>query len=228
MREVSKATSGWLLRIGLDSVRGCTSRYVLADKLVFATPLDATAKLLRPGDHNIVPLLPTNASSAILVTFTWPADLAHSFTIPPGFGFLVPETSPSGPLALDAGPSLLACTFVDQKFPHRAPSGARVLRAFFGGASANLLAGTTDAEITNAALTQLLTILGPIPDPAHTIVRRWPRSLPQYEVGHLDRIGQLGSLVAGIGHLTLLGNSYRGVGLPDLVRDARAAVRALV
>ena len=54
-------------------------------------------------------------------------------------------------------------------------------------------------------------------------MRRWPRSLPQYEVSHLERMAQLDELVARIGNLTLLGNSYRGVGVPDLIRDARAA-----
>lgn len=194
------------------------------DHLILATSLDATRTLLRlDGDHSCIETLPTEASSAILAAFTWPAEIAARFTVPPGFGFLVPPTS--GSWTLSSEPSLLACTFVDQKFPHRAPSGARILRAFFGGTSAAALAGATDDEVAQAALAQLRAILGPIPDPSHTEVRRWPRSLPQYEVGHLERMAQLDELVGGIGNLTLLGNSYRGVGVPDLIRDARAAAR---
>ena len=67
-----------------------------------------------------------------------------------------------------------------------------------------------------------------MPDPQRIEVRRWPRSLPQYEIGHLDRMLQLDALVAKVPGLTLLGNSYRGVGLPDLIRDARAAARTIV
>jgi oxygen-dependent protoporphyrinogen oxidase len=122
---------------------------------------------------------------------------------------------------------LLACTFVDQKFPHRAPNGARVLRAFFGGESATSLSSQSDEEIAKVALTQLRNILGSIPEPAFQTVRRLPRSVPQYEVGHLERIAKLEELVAQIPGLHLLGNAYHGVGIPDLIRDARATARAI-
>ena len=60
---------------------------------------------------------------------------------------------------------------------------------------------------------------------AFTVVRRWPRSLPQYGVGHLERMAELEERVHALDGLSLLGNGYRGVGLPDLIRDARAAAR---
>ena len=128
-------------------------------------------------------------------------------------------------------PSLLAATFTDQKFPHRAPTGARILRAFFGTGSAPSTSPTPpDAEVAATALTQLEAILGPLPTPntALTTVRRWPRSLPQYEVGHLDRIAQLDAHIANLGNLTLLGNATRGVGLPDLIHAAREATKKLL
>lgn len=218
--------------------------------ILLATPADVTRRLLHPINPQPASLLPTDASSAILAAFAWPPDLASTFTIPPGFGFLVPPSSEptktlssrpkqdevlrSGetPVLRDAQtaspPQLLACTFVDQKFPRRAPTGARILRAFFGGDSASQLAEATDGQVATAALTQLRAILGPLPDPTHTHIRRLPRSLPQYEVGHLDRIAELERLVSGIPGLHLLGNSYRGVGLPDLIRDARATAGALI
>jgi oxygen-dependent protoporphyrinogen oxidase len=197
---------------------------------VVATSLDAVRNLVRdfdPADGTILPssgaissLLPAHSSSAILVAFTWAEGLARSFTIPSGFGFLVPQTSAEAE-------QVLACTFVDQKFPHRAPEGARVMRAFFGGESAESLSSRSDEEIAAAALRQLRNILGSIPEPSFHTVRRWPRRLPQYEVGHLERIAELERLVAQIPGLHLLGNSYRGVGIPDLIRDARATARAI-
>jgi oxygen-dependent protoporphyrinogen oxidase len=137
------------------------------------------------------------------------------------------ETSVFRAAQSNAEPSLLACTFVDQKFPHRAPSGARILRAFFGGPSAEALNSQSGETIAAAALTQLRNILGPIPEPTFHTVRRWLRSLPQYEVGHLDRIAELEHLISQVPGLHLLGNAYRGVGLPDLIRDARATARAI-
>jgi oxygen-dependent protoporphyrinogen oxidase len=67
-----------------------------------------------------------------------------------------------------------------------------------------------------------------LPKPVLRVVRRWPRSLPQYAVGHLERMEELFERVRALGGLWLLGNGYRGVGLPDLVRDARVAARATV
>jgi oxygen-dependent protoporphyrinogen oxidase len=190
------------------------------DRYIIATSLDATRNLLGALSPAAAKLLPIEASSALLIVFAWTPDQAAAFTIPSGFGFLVPQGSANEQ-------QLLACTFVDQKFPHRAPEGARVMRAFFGGESAESLSSRSDEEIAGAALRQLRNILGSIPEPSFHTVRRWPRSLPQYEVGHLERIAELERLVAQIPGLHLLGNSYRGVGIPDLIRDARALARQL-
>ncbi|HEV2575738.1 MAG TPA: protoporphyrinogen oxidase [Acidobacteriaceae bacterium] len=191
------------------------------DEVILSTSTDSTRRLLESVSTEAAALLPSDASSAVLAAFAWPEEVARSFAIPSGFGFLVPDGS--------AGEEqLLACTFVDQKFPHRAPEGARVMRAFFGGRSAEALASRTDEVIAVCALEQLREILGPIPEPAVQVVRRLPRSLPQYEVGHLERIAKLEELVAQVPGLHLLGNSYRGVGIPDLIRDARATARKIV
>jgi oxygen-dependent protoporphyrinogen oxidase len=83
-------------------------------------------------------------------------------------------------------------------------------------------------EIASIARLELARIFGPMPAAQITVVRRWPRSLPQYSVGHLERMAELAARVGRIPGLHLLGNGYRGVGLPDLVRDARAAARAIL
>jgi oxygen-dependent protoporphyrinogen oxidase len=274
--EIARAPTGWLLRTGRDNHgHDCTglacsgTGFAAFDHLFLATPLDATRALLTPIAPAAAALLPTQASSAVLAAFCWPTHTARTFTVPPGFGFLVAPSHPSpiealfkagenseghdfsraktavtrsGALAPEVSlpnpaqaaanrvPTLLAATFTDQKFPDRAPAGARIIRTFFGGASANTLSAQADAIVAATAITQLREFLGPIPDPDPTLttVRRWPRSLPQYEVGHLDRMEELDGLVARLGGLTLLGNSYRGVGLPDLIHSAREAVRALL
>ena len=83
-------------------------------------------------------------------------------------------------------------------------------------------------EVAAIARLELARILGPLPDPVVTVIRRWPHSLPQYAVGHLDRMAQLDHRIQALGSLWLLGNGYRGVGLPDLIRDARFAARQVL
>jgi oxygen-dependent protoporphyrinogen oxidase len=210
----------WCLRTSTPGEKGRIGKSKRHfNHVLLATPGDATRDLLASLDPAAAALIPTDASSAILAAFVF-RDAA--FTLPQGFGFLVPPIQNP-----ESKTPLLAATFVTQKFPHRAPENAQILRAFFGGSSADHLADASDETIAQAALDQFQGILGSLPMPAITTVRRWPRSLPQYEVGHLERIAELDRRIASLGGLTLLGNAYRGVGLPDLIRDSRAAAKSL-
>jgi len=203
VREVRRDETGWLVQTAL----GC-ERF---DGLMLATPVDVSRSLLACTDAAAGELMAMEASSAVVTGFGF----VEPIDLPPGFGFLVSSDSSQS--------TLLAGTFVDQKFPGRAPAGCRLLRGFFGGAAADKLLDASDGEIAALALHELAAILGPLPPPAVSVIRRWPRALPQYAVGHLGRMAALFARVDAIGDLWLLGNGYRGVGLPDLVRDARAA-----
>ena len=185
------------------------------DDVMVALPANVARELLAPTSDRIAELLTMEASSAVIAAFAF----TEGFALPKGFGFLVPAGE---------GSSLLAATFVDQKFPGRVPEGGRLLRAFFGGSQALTVADQSDPEIASQALAELKKILGPLPQPLFSVVRRWPKSLPQYEVGHLERMAELDSLIEKHPGLWLLGNAYRGVGLPDLIRISRAAAKALL
>jgi protoporphyrinogen/coproporphyrinogen III oxidase len=196
------------------------------DAVVLTTPLRVTQALLRPlsDGARMAGLLPQQATSAIVVALAFAPAQAARLRIPPGFGFVVPQA-----FGGESGPShqLLACTFVHQKFPSRAPQGAVLLRAFFGGHSGDALSGETDDHLIERARLQLSRVLGPLPEASETVVRRWPQSLPQYAVGHLDRMAELESLLSAMPGLHLVGSAYHGVGLPDLIRQGRATARLL-
>jgi protoporphyrinogen/coproporphyrinogen III oxidase len=211
------------------------------DAVVVATPAATTARLLHPVDSRIGQLLPQQSSSAIVVALGFAANQARAMRIPHGFGFLVPHHDlhadhvgdVEGELADEPGgdaaqQALLACTFLDQKFPHTAPDGAILLRAFFGGPMALKLLKHHDATLIRLARTQLERYLGKLPEPSVALARRWPNSLPLYEVGHADRMAELDSRIAKLPDVRLIGNAYRGVGLPDLIRSGRAAAREIV
>jgi oxygen-dependent protoporphyrinogen oxidase len=206
VRFVSYGEEGWL--VGTEKA---VDRF---DAVLMAAPVDVARSLLKPVDVRAAELMEMESSSAVVVAFGFPD--AAKFSLPPGFGFLVPPGS---------GSLLLACTFVDQKFEDRVPQDGRLVRAFFGGAAAERLMRCGNDETAAVARLELARILGPLPEPQVTVVRRWPRSLPQYAVGRLERMAELDERVSKLDGLRLLGNGYRGVGLPDLVRDARSAAR---
>jgi oxygen-dependent protoporphyrinogen oxidase len=195
--------------------------------VVLATPPHVTASLLqnlKEKGSRMAALLPQQASSAIVVALAFAPEQAARLRIPRGFGFVVPQAP--GQNEAEESP-LLACTFVDQKFPGRVPQNAILLRAFFGGRSGEALLNESDEKLIERARLQLGRVLGPLPQTVETVVRRWPLSLPQYSVGHLDRMAELESILAATPALRLVGSAYYGVGLPDLVRQGRSAARSL-
>ena len=188
---------------------------------------DASRVPLPPGFGFLVP--PRGGVISTLSEVERASAFAAEVEQPPHFAF---EES-----AASSAPSLLlACTFVDQKFSHRVPPNGRLVRVFFGGTAADRIARCNNDEIAAIARLELARILnadapvsGPAPTPAPpaalTVVRRWPNSLPQYAVGHPARAAELESRLRALPGLTLLGNALHGVGLPDLIRAARAAAR---
>jgi oxygen-dependent protoporphyrinogen oxidase len=136
-----------------------------------------------------------------------------------GFGFLVPCSE---------GKRLLACTFVHNKFPHRAPEDRLLLRAFLGGSDDAAVVQLENEEILRIVRDELRQILGLAAQPLFSRIYRWERSMAQYEVGHLERIAEIERLSAGLPGLALAGNAYRGIGVPDCIKSGTdAAAEAL-
>jgi oxygen-dependent protoporphyrinogen oxidase len=140
--------------------------------------------------------------------------------LPPGFGFLVPRSE---------GKRMLAATFVHNKFPHRAPDDRALLRCFIGGARNEPVLQAADEEVVNIVRKELQQIIGLTADPLFTRVYRWRGAMAQYGVGHLERLQRIEDLLQQLPGLTLAGNGYRGIGVPDCVRSgSEAANRALL
>ncbi|MEO6829104.1 MAG: protoporphyrinogen oxidase, partial [Acidobacteriaceae bacterium] len=174
---LERTENGWIVRTATSKSYGneATEPDEAAeqfDAILLATPAKETAKLLAPLNPGIPFLLPQHSSSAIVVALAFSPDQAACLKIPRGFGFLVPQRkadpvtpgdSSSKNLAELAQSALLACTFVDQKFPYRAPPGAVLLRAFFGGDAAPALLKEDDATLAMLARKSLENILGKLP-----------------------------------------------------------------
>src|SRR3989338_8856849 len=136
-----------------------------------------------------------------------------------GFGFVVPRTEES---------VLVACSFSSQKYDFRAPEGAVLLRAFVGGAFGREFFNRDDGELLDKVKKELAELLGIKAEPLFTVLRRYPDSMVQYRVGHLELVREIEAECEKLPGLFLTGSSYRGVGIPDCIHDAeRTAARIL-
>jgi len=189
------------------------------DAIIMAAPAQIAAELLRITSGELASEL-----AAIQYTSSVTINLGYDRTVrdalPPGFGFLVPRSE---------GKRMLAATFVHNKFPHRAPDDRALLRCFVGGARNEQILQTPDEELVRIIRGELHQIIGLMAEPLFTRVYRWKGAMAQYGVGHLERLQRIETLLQQFPGLTLAGNAYRGIGVPDCVRSGtEAANKALL
>lgn len=184
-----------------------------ADAVILATPAHQAAHLLRARDEGLAHELagiPYASSATVSLAY-------RNDQIPrplDGFGFVVP---------LIEARSIVACTYSSMKYPGRAPDGYALLRCFVGGALQQELFEQDDATMVASVRRELLELLGIDGEPWLTRIHRHPRAMPQYQVGHLERIQRIDDAVARHPGLALAGNAYRGVGIPDCIHSGETA-----
>jgi len=103
-----------------------------------------------------------------------------------------------------------------------------LLRAFAGGALQPEIFALDESEMATRVEADLRELLGINEAPLFVESAKWERSMPQYEVGHLERVNEIEKLVSELPGLTLAGNAYRGAGIPDCIRSGEAAAEALM
>ena len=122
--------------------------------------------------------------------------------------------------------SINAVTWSSTKFDHRAPEGYALLRVFYGGARSPQMMAHGDNELVTIVRAELAAIMGVKAEPVLAHINRWWEANPQYDTGHLDHVAAIeAALPAG---LAVSGSAYRGVGIPDCVRQAKETVTAVV
>jgi oxygen-dependent protoporphyrinogen oxidase len=115
-----------------------------------------------------------------------------------------------------------ACTWSSVKFENRAPHDALLLRAFLKGASAAL----SDEEAVAITCDEIRSVAGITRQPRWHRVFRYPAGMPQYTLGHLERLESIDRELRSLPGLFLAGHSYRGIGIPDTIRSAEMAALA--
>lgn len=188
-----------------------------ADAVVLAAPAPQAAHILADAAPGAAAHLAGVAyASVAIVVLAYPRpELAHA---PPGSGFLVPACE---------GRLLKAATFLTTKWPHLNAGEVALVRCSVGRSDDVRFARLDDSTLVEAVHSELAAMLDLRAAPVDAAVVRWPDALPQYRVGHLDRIRRARGAVLDLPPLALVGAGYDGVGISSCVRQADEAARWL-
>ncbi|HEX7410108.1 MAG TPA: protoporphyrinogen oxidase [Candidatus Binatia bacterium] len=186
---------------------------VEADAVVLATPAHQSARFVADLDPRLADELrgiPYASSATVSLAY-------RNDHIPgrlDGFGFVVP---------LVEARSIVACTYSSMKYPGRAPEGHALVRCFVGGAMQQNLFEQDDTAMVESVRRELRELLHITSEPLLRRIHRHAQAMPQYRVGHLERMARIDTSLAQHPGLAVAGNAYRGVGIPDCIHSGELA-----
>jgi oxygen-dependent protoporphyrinogen oxidase len=215
VRALRRTTTGWHVVTGPAP----DPEVIAADAVVLAVPPAPAARLLRdevPGAA--VELGRVRTASMAVVSLAFPAAAVPAVT---GSGFLVPPVEDR---------TVKAVTFSSAKWSSVAAAapGLVLLRASVGRLGEEAVLQREDRELAGLAVADLTDALGITAAPVDVRVTRWGGGLPQYDVGHRDRVARIRAAVAGVAGLAVCGATYDGVGVPACIATAESAVADLL
>ncbi|MGQ9505790.1 MAG: protoporphyrinogen oxidase [Thermogutta sp.] len=208
---IQREQDRWLLKLSDGS-------QFLSDAVVVAVPAYAAAPILCELDAGLADELAAipYTGSVILALAYRRSDVGHPLN---GSGCVVPRVEKN---------PLLAVSFSSQKYPHLTPKDYALLRVFAGGARRPDLVSMEDTHLVQLLTTEVERLLEIRGQPVQRWLFRWVRAMPQYEVGHGDRLRRITARLDAWPGLALAGNAYHGVGIPHCIRSGEeAAARAL-
>lgn len=190
---------------------------VTCRQLIIATPAFIASRLLQSVDVELAAKLDSipYASSA-LVNLTYIIDQLPDPL--DGYGYVIPNAEEK---------EALACTWSSRKWNDRAPEGKLLLRVYIGRFGLDVTQ-YEDGRLRQIALDELRDTLGIETKPERVQIDRWHKGMPQYNMGHLERVEAIEERVAKHPNLGLAGNYFRGVGIPDAILMGETAVESLL
>jgi oxygen-dependent protoporphyrinogen oxidase len=202
--SVSRNGGGFVVRTDSDRLE--------ADAVVVAAPSFEASRLLSdvaPGSAQGLEAIRYASTGVVFLVY---GD-GSAERLPEGTGFLVPRGKAP----------MTACTWISSKWPDPSFGTRAVMRCYVGGAGLEDVLDGSDGDIVEAVERHLAAVL-PLPTHAEsTGVVRWVRAMPQYEVGHLERVAAIESALPP--GLFVTGQAYRGAGIADTVRQAEEAAQ---
>ncbi len=190
---------------------------IYADGVILATPAFTTARLVEDFDPDLAAAhCDIPYASTAIVTLAYPAAaIAHL----EGRGYVVPLVEES---------DILAATWSSNKWEGRAPDGYALLRLFMGRYGREDILARSDEALLKMARAELLDTVGVAATPLFHRIYRWSRAMPQYTLGHLNRLQTIKACLHYHPTLAVAGAAYRGVGIPDCIASGEAATQRVL
>jgi oxygen-dependent protoporphyrinogen oxidase len=206
--RIERRGVAYVLSMSADGVR----EEMAANVVVIATPAYAASGIVSPLDEGLAGLLAGIPYSPITVVGLGyrKATIGNPLA---GFGFLVPRGERR---------KILGALWDSSVFPNRAPEGKALLRVMVGGVRAPALAALPEAELLAIVREELREIMGISGEPVLARTFFHDRGIPQYLVGHGERLERIDARLAELPGMHLNSNAYRGIALNDCVRESRA------
>jgi len=192
----------------VDLVEG---QSIAADVVVLATPAFVTAGLLAdlvPDAASVLAEIPYVDVATIWLSYPRSA-MGRPLD---GTGFLVPP---------EEGKLMVGCTWSSAKWPHLADDNLVLIRCMVGRRGDRRWLDMDDETLVARVHDELVEAMGLSAAPEHQSIQRWPQAMPQYLVGHQDRLDALNAAIHHLPGLHLTGAAFRGVGLASCVADAK-------
>jgi oxygen-dependent protoporphyrinogen oxidase len=208
--RIERTPTGFALTVGPVAA----PELIEADAVIVATPPSKAARLVRSvAPTAAAELAPVPTASMAIVTLAF-----AGVTPPPGSGLLVGS---------DEGYAVKAVTVSSQKWAI-APAGLTVVRASIGRIDQTRDLQRDDDDLIALATFELGPLLGVRAQPVDALVTRWGGGLPQYTVGHIERIARIRAAIDAVPGLAICGATFDGIGIPACIASARrAATQAL-
>ncbi len=202
---------GWHVSLQNDEVLD-------ADLLCIALPAPQTSKILQVVSPTLAKKLaavPYTSSATVNFAFRR-KDIAHPLN---GMGFVVPITEHL---------NLIGCSFSSIKFENRAPEEYVLLRAFVSRTANEIKKQVEEKSIITTVLKEVTKLLGITAKPTMSILSQHTQAMAQYEVGHQALVSEIEEAAKVSTNLTIAGNAYHGIGIPDCIHSGdRAALKLL-
>ncbi|WP_028845609.1 protoporphyrinogen oxidase [Thermodesulfovibrio thiophilus] len=198
------------LNNGLYNLYMADGEYLQATKIVLACPAHESANIVKEFDKELSKLLASIPYPPLsVVAFGFKTEQIGFGT---GlYGFLVPHREKR---------KILGCLFDSTIFPNRAPQGYVLLRTMIGGMRSPDLALLPDEKLIETALSELRDILSIKGNPEFIKIFRWQKAIPQYQVGHEEKLRKIDERLKSFPGFYLTGNAYRGVSVNDCIQNS--------